>query len=189
MKSLMYFAFVAIIITGCSASGRKYVKDSSHAYPSLAKLTIYREHAEPTAYPATIKIDNQDVVSLKQKGFTTVYVKPGQRTILADWPAFSGQPNQTFILDAKSNYEYYVTLVGRYRAVVDKKLFNSKRRLPGEEKMSMQPGTISVFVNNTATVVDLATLNGTALALISNEVAEDRLTQCCYEQQPLKKQF
>ena len=175
-----------IFLNACTASGNRFVSDTSDTHPNLGKLTVYREHAEPTAYPATIEIDGQTVVGLKQKGFCTVYLTPGKRTIRADWPAFSGQPDQTLTLNVKAGEEYFVTLVGRYRSLYDKNFMDNRRMLPGEEKMHMETsgGTAIAISGTSATVIDTSAISGNTLSLIPDDVATQHLLDCCFEQKP-----
>jgi hypothetical protein len=97
-KSLAYL-LIAMIFTACATS---QTAPSFSAAPTpvvdgdYAVLYIFRIYAQPTAWPAYLQIDGQEVVSLNQEGFTWVKVKAGPHKFKHGWPALAGMPAVNF---------------------------------------------------------------------------------------------
>ena len=112
---------VAAALAGCAttAEGPEYSAAKATAgKPGYATVYIFRAHAEPTLWPATIQIGEQEVAALSQKGFTWAYVSPGKRTVKAVWAAMSSQKDSVITLDIREGETYFVELKGISRLSV-----------------------------------------------------------------------
>jgi hypothetical protein len=76
-----------------------------------AILYIYREYAEPIAFSSYLEIDGHKVASLKQEGFTWIYIEPGEYNFVNGWPFSSGMPKLEFKynLEAGNVYSFEMT--------------------------------------------------------------------------------
>ena len=85
--------------------------------PGYATLYVFRDYAEPTALGSSIHIDGKHVVTLNQRGYTWVYLKPGNRNLQAVWAPLSGQKDATLLLDVVAGMTYYVDVTGTVKYV------------------------------------------------------------------------
>lgn len=109
---------LAISVTGCAstADGPEYnAAKATAGKPGHATVYIFRAHAEPTLWPATVQVGDREIASLSQKTFTWIYMAPGKRTIKAVWAAMSSQKDSTISLDIKEDEVYFVELKGLSR--------------------------------------------------------------------------
>jgi len=119
MKSVLaafLSAFLIVTIGGCATSGdapRYEDAPVPKMAPNQAVLYIYRQHAEPTAWPAYLEIDDKEAASLAQKGFTWVYVKPGKHNFKYAWPVLAGMPAVKFEMNFESGKTYAFEMRGK----------------------------------------------------------------------------
>lgn len=107
------FLFCLSALAGCVAQGPVYSESKPlQEKPGYAVLYVFREYAEPTAWGSTIHIDDKEVVTLDQGGFTWVYAKPGKRKIKAVWAILSGQRNSFISLEIAEGKTYFVDVTG-----------------------------------------------------------------------------
>jgi hypothetical protein len=102
-------------LAGCATApdGPAYPASRATLQPSdKSTVYVYREHAEPTAWGATIKLADREIVTLGQGAFTWAYLPPGKHLIRAVWPALSGQQDSTIEAELQSGKTYYFELTG-----------------------------------------------------------------------------
>jgi hypothetical protein len=80
-----------------------------------AVLYVYRQYAEPTAWPAQLEIDGRSALSLQQEGFTWVYVTPGNRNLVYRWPFLAGMPKVEFTHQFEAGKTYAFEMTGKAR--------------------------------------------------------------------------
>ena len=80
--------------------------------PADANLFIYREHAEPTIWSPTIKIDDQKLVALGNRRYTATHLLPGTYKIKLIWPFLSGQRNAEMDVTIAEGETRYVEVTG-----------------------------------------------------------------------------
>src|SRR5690349_24664918 len=107
---------LAIFLSGCAASATA-PSFSEAPTPSLnretAVLYVYREYAEPTLFTADLLMDEREIVSLPQKGFSWVYVEPGRHRFTFKWPPLASMPKVDFERDFEKNKVYVFEMRGR----------------------------------------------------------------------------
>lgn len=59
--------------------------------PASGTLIVFRDHAEPLLFPATLTVDGVDVGRLKQKRLLAFAVPPGRYRLAVRWPALAMQ--------------------------------------------------------------------------------------------------
>lgn len=119
MKSLigaMLSVLLVVTVSGCATSSDAPKYEDAPVpklVPDRAVLYIYRQHAEPTAWPAYLEIDDKEAASLAQKGFTWVYVKPGKHNFKYAWPLLAGMPAVKFEMSFEAGKTYAFEMRGR----------------------------------------------------------------------------
>jgi hypothetical protein len=109
-------ASIALLSTGCMAHGPSFAETKPpRAGDGEAVLYVFRAYAEPTAWGATVSIDDQELTTLNQGGFTVAVVKPGTRNLKASWSGLSGQKDSTLALEIVAGQAYYVAVTGSVR--------------------------------------------------------------------------
>lgn len=109
------FLMCLSVLSGCAtvAQGPAYLESRAvQGKPGHAVLYVFREYAEPTMWGSTVHIDDKEVTTLNQGGFTWVYAKPGNRKIKAVWAGMSGQRDSFVSFDIAEGKTYYVDLTG-----------------------------------------------------------------------------
>ena len=113
MKKVILIHFL-LLLSAC-ATNKKAPTFSESPMPNVnvnkAILYIYREYAEPTAFSSYLEIDGQKVASLRQEGFTWIYIEPGEYNFVNGWPFSSGMPKLEFKynLEAGNVYSFEMT--------------------------------------------------------------------------------
>jgi Protein of unknown function (DUF2846) len=108
----------AALIGGCAtvAHGPTFAEAKAAPAPSgMATVYVFRKYAEPTAWGASIHIDEREIATLNQGGFTWAYVAPGRHTIRGVWSGMSGQKDSVIGIDVEADRTYYVELTGTSR--------------------------------------------------------------------------
>ena len=99
-------------------------QDNSGAAPASAAATgpapdanlfIYRDHAEPTVWKPTVKIDGRKVIALGEDRYTAIRVAPGPHKVELSWPVFSGQKGGGMTFTMGSDEIHYLEVVGTSR--------------------------------------------------------------------------
>jgi hypothetical protein len=111
------------LFVGCATLARapKYSESKvSEPKPGYAVLYIFREDAAPTAFGATIYIDDREVGTLNQGCFTWIYAKPGSRRMMAVWSVLAGQVDAYLKLDIAESKTYYVEVSGEISLARDR---------------------------------------------------------------------
>jgi hypothetical protein len=116
-QTLSFLAFTALAasIAGCATAGSV---PAGSAPPETAPdsgfavIYIIREHAEPTAWPATAHLDGMRVAALGQKSYTRAYVAAGEHRIRVTWNRISGQRSYDSPFRVVAGQTYYLMLVG-----------------------------------------------------------------------------
>ena len=83
-------------------------------YPD-ANLYIFREHAEPTAWAPTVKIDGKKIVALGNKSYTAIHLAPGQYKITLNWPLMATQRSAGANVEIKEGSKTYLEVTGTSR--------------------------------------------------------------------------
>jgi hypothetical protein len=117
MKSsaLCITLFAAVWISGCASAPKgpsfseARIKDAD---PNKAVLYVYRKHAEPTLWDATITVDGTPGARLDEGSFTIIKLTPGSHTIKAVWAGMSGQRDSYISVNAKAGETHFVELTG-----------------------------------------------------------------------------
>jgi hypothetical protein len=104
----LVFAGCATVAEGPSGSEARIAEPNE----GQALVYVFRSHAEPLAWGASVFINDRKVATLRQRTFTSVYVTPGPQTVKAKWPMLSGQLDAVLTFDAVERQTYYVELVG-----------------------------------------------------------------------------
>jgi hypothetical protein len=107
-------ALVTICAAGCttSAEGKSFARARAAPADGKAVVYVFRKDAKPTVFGATLCIDEWDVVTLQQGGFTWTYLSPGSHQVKVRWPTMSGAPDPSIELDAAAGRTYYYELTG-----------------------------------------------------------------------------
>lgn len=106
---------VALFAGGCAtmAKGPSFAEAKARTKPGHAIVYVFRKYAEPTAWGATIHVDDREGATLNQEGFTWAHVTPGKHRIRAVWPVLSSQKDSFIELaDAKPGKTYFFELTG-----------------------------------------------------------------------------
>ena len=106
--------FIVLGLAGCATTdGPSYqeAKPSTVA-PGKALVYVFRKHAEPTMWSTSILVDDRELASLSQGGFTWAYVTPGQHAVRGVWPTGSGQRDSVINLDVQAGGTYFLELTG-----------------------------------------------------------------------------
>jgi hypothetical protein len=82
--------------------------------PTISPLNFYivREYAQPTAWPATIKVDGIKLVTLGNRQYSQAVLRPGKHKISVHWPFLSGQSNSEVEIDISDTQPVYLALQG-----------------------------------------------------------------------------
>jgi hypothetical protein len=102
---------LASFLAGCVAHGPAF-SDAKPAPPApgFALVYVFREHAEPTAFGATVFFDESRVATLNQKGFTWAYLAPGEHRIRTRWPLLATQRSTSVTLNVVAGETYVLDL-------------------------------------------------------------------------------
>ena len=106
---------IATLLVACATapSGQLLADVRPQSIPTNKALVyVYRNHAEPTVWNATVVIGNREIASLSQRTFTWFFADPGNNALRANWPALSGQTPSTVEIEMKPNQIYYIELSG-----------------------------------------------------------------------------
>src|SRR3569623_1601995 len=115
MKNLIQVILGTLFLSGCAtvAQGPSYSQARAlKTISGYATVYVLRDYAEPTAWGAKIHIDGTPVATLNQKGFTWVYVKPGNKDIKAVWPGASSLKDSAISVETVAGKTYYIELTG-----------------------------------------------------------------------------
>ena len=115
MKNIVVLIFIAFI-AGCATSQTAPTLSQSPkpiVSSDKAVLFIFRDHAEPVALVAYLEIENTKVASLRQNGFTWLYVTPGKKNIKYMWPILAGMPIAKFEYEFEAGKTYAFEMTGK----------------------------------------------------------------------------
>lgn len=117
-----------VLLAGCATS-RTASKFNEAPMPELqsdmAVLYIFRSYAEPTAFAAHAEIDQLEVVSLNQEGFSWVYIKPGEHSFKIRWSSLSGMPDLEFKKSLEAGKVYAFQILGSVKELTPNATTNS----------------------------------------------------------------
>lgn len=106
---------LTIFLSGCVtvAQGPDFSEARAKTQPTnKATVYVFRKHAEPTAWGATVYFADRPVASLNEGGFTWAHLSPGKQTIRAVWSPISGQRDSKIDITVEAGKTYYVELLG-----------------------------------------------------------------------------
>lgn len=108
-----YILFACLLLVSAQASGNEpEPTEEVTAAPENANFVVYREHAEPTVWSPTIKIDGKKLVALGNRRYTATYLTPGTYSIKLVWPLLSGQYGKEIEVTIKEGETRYFEIVG-----------------------------------------------------------------------------
>jgi hypothetical protein len=115
MKRCILVCFLLAAMVGCATS--KTAPSFTTAPTPVEKsekavLYIFRRYAEPVAVPAYFEIDKVEATTLKQQGFTWVYVTPGEHNFKFGWPFWAGMPSVGFKQTLEAGKSYAFEMLG-----------------------------------------------------------------------------
>jgi hypothetical protein len=99
MRAVAALLFGASLLLGCATSPEApsfAVAPIPQLAPDTAVLYIYRVRTLPSGMSAYLEIDEKEVASLANEGFTWVYVQPGKRQFKFGWPLLAAMPSVKF---------------------------------------------------------------------------------------------
>jgi hypothetical protein len=79
----------------------------------VAILYIIRDSAVPYAYPGYVDIDGIKTVNLAQRGFTWLYLPPGEHAFSHYWPALAAMPKVDFKRTVVAGRTYVFEMKGK----------------------------------------------------------------------------
>ncbi|KSB90223.1 hypothetical protein AS593_20220 [Caulobacter vibrioides] len=93
-------------------------QDKAHTAPASqpaadANVFLIRAYAEPTLFPATVKIDGRAVASLSQRDFTAVKLEAGAHRLKLGWPLLATQSNAEVSILIEPEKTYYFLVLGQ----------------------------------------------------------------------------
>jgi hypothetical protein len=110
---------LALATAGCGMKnppvGPSYAQSRAALKEDAALVYVLRKDAEPPKELATLLVDGNEVVDLKQYGFTWFYVSPGRHRFDVRWPQVTKQSPAETALDLRPGETYFVELTGVYR--------------------------------------------------------------------------
>lgn len=127
-KRILLLGFFFVFLTGCTTSrtAPTFVQTPIPAPQNdMAVLYLFRGYAEPTAFAAHITIDQSEVASLNQEGFTWVYVKAGQHDFSVDWSSWSGVPSLQFKHSLEAGHFYAFQVLGHVKMLTPNVVSNA----------------------------------------------------------------
>ena len=80
--------------------------------PPHANLFIYRSYAEPTAWAATVKIDDRKLAAVGNKRWTAVKLAPGTYTVTTGWSFLSAQSGEHYQLTVEAGKTHILEITG-----------------------------------------------------------------------------
>lgn len=111
--TLILLIFIALCTASCVTRGPTYLEaKAKEPSENKAIVYVYRVYAQPTAWGTTLFIDDKEIATLNQKGFTWVYLSPGLHSIQGKWAWLSGQLNTKMETNIESGKTYYVEISG-----------------------------------------------------------------------------
>lgn len=115
MKNIIVLT-ILLILSGCATSKTAptlFDAPEPNISNDKAVLYIFRDYAEPLALAAYLEIENTEVASLKQDGFTWVYVTPGKKNLKYGWPMLAGMPSLKFEFEFEPGKSYAFEMAGK----------------------------------------------------------------------------
>ncbi len=106
---------VLLALGACStvATGPSFLEAKAPPPPEgKATVYVYRKHAEPTAWEATIFFASKGVANLGEGEFTWARVSPGELMIRVTWPQLSGQKDSQLKLLVEHGRIYFLEISG-----------------------------------------------------------------------------
>ncbi len=116
MKHVLMLVICTTLVGACavSPSAPSYSEAPNPDMSSgKAILYVYREHAEPTAWSATLSMDDKELVALAEKGFSWIYINPGKHRFKISWPLLAGMPKNEFESEFEKDKVYVFEMKGR----------------------------------------------------------------------------
>ena len=103
-----------VLLQACATTLHEGPKFSEARAPAAgeALVYVYRGHAPPLYFSPAISFDSVKVVDLANKGYTYVYVKPGEYTIRSEWPALAVAPSLNGKFAFAAGQTYFLRLGG-----------------------------------------------------------------------------
>jgi hypothetical protein len=104
----------ALGLGGCATADGPSFQEAKPATVASGKALVYvfRKHAEPTMWSTSILVDDRELASLSQGGFTWAHVTPGQHAFRGVWPTGSGQRDSVINVDLQAGHTYFLELTG-----------------------------------------------------------------------------
>ena len=134
---IRYFtAVLAMTATGATA---QTLAEKPPAAPLIApgsdaNLFIFRDHAEPTLFSPTVKVDDRKVISIGEDRFTATRIAPGAHRISMAWPFLAKQPRVSGEFTLVEGQPIYFEVKGRSRyEVFAFRMETSLLQLPAEQ--------------------------------------------------------
>jgi len=112
MRIIWHIIAISTVFFSSSSFAQSEVNISQPSPPADANVYIYREHAEPTVWSPTVKIDGVKLVALGNKSFTAAHVALGVHQVTLTWPLLSGQKAAEMDLNVEADKTYYLEVTG-----------------------------------------------------------------------------
>lgn len=155
IPSLLIAIAIATSLFGCASTGQMLSDVRPQSVPSdRALVYVFRNHAEPLIWSASVVMGSRKIASLSQRTFTWFMVQPGKSEIQAVWPSMSGQAPSKIEIDLEAGNIYYIELTGVYRVA-------------GVERLGINLNPVYKFKT------------GSGMNERAPEVAEALLSTCC----------
>jgi hypothetical protein len=106
-----------VLLAGCSTTsptlheGPRFT-EAAPPPAGEALVYVYRGYAPPFLFSPAISVDGTKIVDLPNRGYTHVYVKPGEYTIKSQWPLISTAPSREGKFSFAAGETYFVRLGG-----------------------------------------------------------------------------
>ena len=103
-----------VLLLGCATTLHEGPKFAETAAPSgdEALVYIYRNFVPPIYQSPAIYFNSTKIVDLANKGYTNVYVRPGEYLIRSEWSDVSGAPNVQGKAGFAAGQTYFIRLGG-----------------------------------------------------------------------------
>ena len=125
---LMGCSCVCLLMTACISnpvplSGKAPVANSKEVATPIAEneksigdanIVLIRRYAQPTAFPISIRINDEKVASLGQRQYSAISLPKGKYEVVAKWPLIASQEKIEFEIDVDGDVKQYFEFTGEY---------------------------------------------------------------------------
>jgi len=75
-------------------------------------IVLIRRYAQPTAYPISVRVDDEKVASLGQRKYTAIALPKGEYDVVAKWPFIASQSQIKFKMNVIGDKKQYFEFLG-----------------------------------------------------------------------------